>query len=100
MRFLPTGDLCEPLADLVFFYIGEQLDWDAELAIPAGPSSRPGLVTFGQLGWTTWISPNWATDGSIPVRCAVSSRRAHEAEARSRRTKRLVEGETDGRYQS
>src|SRR5208337_3784838 len=28
LRFLPTGDLCEKLADLVFFYNGEQLDWD------------------------------------------------------------------------
>ena len=36
VKFLPTGGRCEPLADLVFFYIGEQLDWDVELAIPAG----------------------------------------------------------------
>ena len=35
-RFLPTGDLCEPLADAVFFYIGDQLEWEVELAIPGG----------------------------------------------------------------
>jgi type VI secretion system protein ImpH len=61
MRFLPTGDLCEPLADLVFFYNGEQLDWDAELAIPAGAVKPIRLGSFGQLGWTTWMSPNWAS---------------------------------------
>ena len=46
IRFLPTGDLCEPLADLVFFYNGEQLDWDAELAIPAGAAEPIRLGTF------------------------------------------------------
>jgi type VI secretion system protein ImpH len=61
MRFLPTGDLCQPLADLVFFYNGEQLDWDAELAIPVGATQPVRLGRFGQLGWTTWMSPNWAS---------------------------------------
>ena len=61
IRFLPTGDLCEPLADLVFFYNGEQLDWDVELAIPAGAAEPVRLGTFGQLGWTTWMAPNWTS---------------------------------------
>jgi type VI secretion system protein ImpH len=59
IRFLPTGDLCEPLADLVFFYNGEQLDWDVELAIPTGAAEPVRLGKFGQLGWTTWMAPNW-----------------------------------------
>lgn len=59
MRFLPTGDLCEPLADLIFLYNGEQLDCDAELAIPAGHAEPTRLGRFGQLGWTTWMAPNW-----------------------------------------
>ena len=61
IRFLPTGDLCEPLADLVFFYNGEQLDWDVELAISAGAVEPVRLGTFGQLGWTSWMAPNWTS---------------------------------------
>jgi type VI secretion system protein ImpH len=61
LRFLPTGDLCEALADLVFLYNGEQLDWDAELAIPSGEASAIRIGKFGQLGWTTWMAPNWAS---------------------------------------
>src|SRR4030088_2258367 len=59
VRFLPTGDLCEPLADLVFFYNGEQLDWDVELAIPSGAALPIRLREFGHRGRTTWMSPNW-----------------------------------------
>jgi type VI secretion system protein ImpH len=61
IRFLPTGDLCEPLADLVFFYNGEQLDWDVELAIPSGAAEPVRIGKFGQLGWTSWMAPNWTS---------------------------------------
>jgi type VI secretion system protein ImpH len=61
VRFLPSGDLCEPLADLVHFYNGAQLDWDAELAIPSGAVEPIRLGHFGQLGWTTWMAPDWTT---------------------------------------
>jgi type VI secretion system protein ImpH len=60
IRFLPSGDLCEPLADLVFFYNGDQLDWDAELAIPSASVEPMRLGRFGQVGWTSWLAPNWA----------------------------------------
>jgi type VI secretion system protein ImpH len=62
MRFLPSGDLCEKLADLVFFYNGEQLDWEVELLIPAGLAAPATLGKFGQLGWTGWMAPNWTSD--------------------------------------
>jgi type VI secretion system protein ImpH len=58
---LPTGDLCEPLSDFIFFYNGEQIDCDAELAIPAGEAEPIRLGRFGQLGWTTWMAPNWTS---------------------------------------
>jgi len=60
LRFLPSGGNCEPLADMVFLYLGDELDWEVELAIPAGKVEPVELSKFGQLGWTTWMSPNWA----------------------------------------
>jgi len=60
VTYLPTGGRCEPLADLVFFYIGEQLEWEVELAVPAGAIEPVRLSKFGQLGWTSWMAPNWS----------------------------------------
>ncbi len=59
-RFLPEGDFCEPLADMVFFYVGEELDWDLELAIPAKSVEPVKLGRAGALGWTSWVAPEWA----------------------------------------
>ncbi len=64
-RFLPSGEWCEQLADLVSFYNGEQLDWDVELALPAGAAEPIRLAKFGRLGWTSWMAPNWSGDGSM-----------------------------------
>jgi type VI secretion system protein ImpH len=60
MQFLPSGGRCEPLADMVFYYLGDQLDWEVELAIPRGEVVPTRIGRFGQLGWTTWMSPAWA----------------------------------------
>jgi type VI secretion system protein ImpH len=60
VTYLPSGGRCEPLADLVFFYLGEQLEWEVELAIPAGAIQPTRLSQFGQLGWTSWMAPNWS----------------------------------------
>jgi type VI secretion system protein ImpH len=57
-RFLPSGGLCEPVADAVFFYVGAQLDWEVELAIPAGAVEPVKLGQCGKIGWTSWVSPN------------------------------------------
>ena len=46
ITYLPSGGRCEPLADLVFFYIGEQLEWEVELAIPAGAIQPTRLSQF------------------------------------------------------
>jgi len=84
-RFLPTGDLCEPLADAVFFYIGDQLEWEVELAIPAGEVIPTKLGSFGQLGWTTWMSPNWSS--TDPYRC---DSRFHPSERVNRNNKKMA----------
>jgi len=57
-RFLPHGDRCEPLVDLVFLMLGEELDWDVELSIPAAEAAPARLDGTTQLGWTTWLSPD------------------------------------------
>jgi type VI secretion system protein ImpH len=99
IRFLPTGDLCEPLADLVFFYNGEQLDWDAELAIPAGAAEPIRIGKFGQLGWTTWMAPNWTSKETNrrDARFHPAERMRHK---RRRQGKKAGRGEgSNGRYQ-
>ena len=98
IRFLPTGDLCEPLADLMFFYNGEQLEYDVELAIPAGSAEPVRLGRFGQLGWTSWMSPNWTSKEAYR-----RDARFHPAE-RMRKKRNLLkkdlekEGRRDGRH--
>jgi len=54
-QFLPTGGRCEPLFDIVYFYIGDELEWEVELAIPSRATKPTQLAKFGQLGWTSWI---------------------------------------------
>jgi type VI secretion system protein ImpH len=99
IRFLPSGDLCEPLADLVFFYSGEQLDWDTELAIPSGAAAPIRLGKFGQLGWTTWMSPNWTSLEAFrhDARFHPSERMRQKRARKSTRADRG--GEINGRYQ-
>ncbi len=54
-RFLPGGDHCVQLADLVFFYVGCELDWEVELALPVGEIAPVQLGRAGALGWTSWM---------------------------------------------
>jgi type VI secretion system protein ImpH len=87
-QFLPTEtpNLSEPLADAVFFYIGDELDWDVELAIPSGAVAPVTLGQSGRLGWTTWVSPNWTSseDYRCDARFHLSARfRAKRAAAKS-----------------
>ncbi|GJD47766.1 hypothetical protein OPKNFCMD_0476 [Methylobacterium crusticola] len=56
-RFLPDGPLCTPLADLLFFYVGCELDCEVELALPrrAVVPLRLSREAGGRLGYTTWM---------------------------------------------
>ena len=55
--FLPSGPNASRLADAIGFYLGDELDWDIELALPtaAAPPARLGVA--GRLGWTAWMNP-------------------------------------------
>jgi type VI secretion system protein ImpH len=59
-RFLPGSPLAEEIADAIFLYVGAEYDWDMELAIPAGEITPVLLGKDVQLGWTSWMAPNWA----------------------------------------
>jgi type VI secretion system protein ImpH len=76
ITFLPRGGCCEPLADLIYFYFGEQLDYELELALPIGEVQPMRLSRFGQLGYTSWMAPNWAETEQL-YRCDA---RFHPAE--------------------
>jgi type VI secretion system protein ImpH len=65
-RFLPGSPLAQEVADAIFLYVGEEYDWDLELAIPAGEITPVRLGHNVQLGWTGWMAPNWSkTDETI-----------------------------------
>ncbi len=79
-RFLPGPDLAQQIADAVFLYLGEEFDWDMELAIPAGEITPVRLGLGAKLGWTSWMAPNWSrTDQTIrtDARFHVASRVAY-----------------------
>jgi type VI secretion system protein ImpH len=97
IRFLPTGDLCEPLADLVFFYIGEHLEWELEPAIPTAAVEPVRIGTFGQLGWTTWTAPNWTTTDAY--RCDARFHPAERMQQKRKANETGVEGNSSDRYQ-
>jgi type VI secretion system protein ImpH len=97
IRFLPTGDLCEPLADLVFFYIGEQLLWDVEPAIPTGAVEPMQIGKFGQLGWTSWMAPNWTSTDDY--RCDARFHPTDRVRHKRKRKGASGEGGSDGRHQ-
>jgi type VI secretion system protein ImpH len=84
VSYLPNGTRCGPLADLVFFYVGDQFEWEVELAIPAGETAPLRLSRFGQLGWTSWMSPNWS-EQDRRYRCDA---RFHPQEIRKQRRRR------------
>jgi len=83
-RFLPGSDQAREIGDAVFLYVGEEYDWDMELAIPAGEITPVRLGKGAKLGWTSWMAPNWSkTDETIrkDARFHVVSRLAHERKA-------------------
>jgi type VI secretion system protein ImpH len=96
-RLLPSGNWCEPLADAVFFYLGGQLDWEVELAIPAGAVEQIRLGQFGQLGWTSWMGPCQGAD-DITVRRDARFHPAKRMDCRRRAAGATTMGADNGRH--
>ena len=75
-RLLPGSERCQMLADIVFFYLGDELDWDVELALPVAAVEPLRLGGFGRLGYTSWIASGADASGGSHRRDA----RFHPAE--------------------
>jgi type VI secretion system protein ImpH len=87
LRFLPNGADCDRLVDLMYFYIGDELDWDVELALPARCAEALSLGGGAKLGWTSWIAPEKAPDyGPDAFRCDA---RFHPAERKRQERERV-----------
>ncbi len=96
-RFLPGSDFARQIGDAVFLYVGEEYDWDMELAIPAGEITPVRLGQGAKLGWTSWMAPNWSkTDETIRKDATISCRQPSGA-ASARRPTRIREGGNHGR---
>ncbi|MGL4325522.1 MAG: type VI secretion system baseplate subunit TssG, partial [Beijerinckiaceae bacterium] len=83
-QYLPTGKRAEYLSDLVTFHLGEELDWDVQLALPAREARPMVLGQSGRLGWTSWMAPDWAakpddmrSDARFHIHSRVAQHRAH-----------------------
>lgn len=61
-------DLFPGFTDAAFFYVGSEIDFDMELAIPARDIKGVHLGGFGQLGWTSWLAPKTTADDTS-IRC-------------------------------
>ncbi len=56
-RLLPGGVSLERLIAILRNYIGDELSWDVNLILKKEEVPRIKLGQFGQLGWTTWLTP-------------------------------------------
>lgn len=82
-EFLPGAPLADQIADAVYAYVGDEYDWDLELAIPAGEAKAARLGEGARLGWTGWMAPNWtnADPWRTDARFHLISRRGARAAA-------------------
>ena len=72
-EFLPTGsdNLAKKLADAVFFYLGDELEWDVELAIPSG-AIEPGQTGQERTSrMDNMDGPELDLKGALPLRCSL-----------------------------
>ena len=85
-QFLPGGPLADRIADAVYAYVGDEFDWELELAIPAGEIRAARMGLGARLGWTGWVAPNWSdTDQTwrADARFHLVSRRGAKAAAKT-----------------
>lgn len=64
-RYLPGSRRCDELVDLVFFHLGDDIEWEAELALPADQAPAVQLGRSGRLGWTGWLASDQRSPDDI-----------------------------------
>ncbi len=86
-QFLPGGANFAPIVDLIYFYVGDLLEYEVRLLLPA-PQAKPAqLGSFGRLGWTTWMRGDaWPADSELLEDCAF-----HPAERAAQMRSELAE---------
>ncbi len=84
-RYLPGQYRCDELTDLVFFYLGDEIEWEVELALPAAKAPPVKLGQQGRLGWTSWVAPSWSDEKAwrTDARFHPAERRRHATSAQS-----------------
>lgn len=55
-RYLPGQRRNDELIDLVFLHLGDDVEWEVELALPASEAPAPVLGAAVRLGWTGWMA--------------------------------------------
>lgn len=53
--FLPEGSNFVKLVDLIYFYLGDLLEYEVRLLLPAREAPAAQLGGQAQLGWTSWM---------------------------------------------
>ena len=80
-EFLPKGKHFDHLVDMIFFYIGDLLEYEVQLLIPALETKPAALGGFGRLGWTTWMGTDEPpASGQVRGECSFhpAERAAHD----------------------
>ncbi|MEO0829298.1 MAG: type VI secretion system baseplate subunit TssG [Pseudomonadota bacterium] len=77
--FLPGGQQFGRLRDLVTFYLGDAVDFDVQLALPKTELPAARLGSSGQLGWTSWSSPEPGKPGEYVADATFSLRQTGAA---------------------
>ena len=85
-EFLPKGRHFEKIVDLVYFYLGDILEYELQLLIPTAETQPTALGSFGRLGWTSWMgSDEPPQPGAVRGECIFhpAERAAHDRRSRN-----------------
>jgi type VI secretion system protein ImpH len=71
--FLPGGANFARLTEMIFWYLGHEVEVEIAPALPSGQVRGMALGQSGALGWTGWIAPGAGTPGTYRSDAVFSS---------------------------